>query len=65
MELQDFYNFMLDSPAKGSSAARSIGMQRNVFLDNLIGSKGVNGDLDSLMNGPIKKKLKIIPNNLT
>lgn len=28
-------------------------------------SPGGNGDLDTLMNGVIKRKLKIIPNNVT
>ncbi|OWM69670.1 hypothetical protein CDL15_Pgr025519 [Punica granatum] len=64
-----FYNFMLDEGsnlvARRKSTARPIGLVRNVFADYVTGSKGLISGLSSLMNGPIKKKLKIIPENLS
>ncbi|KAK9127587.1 hypothetical protein Syun_016384 [Stephania yunnanensis] len=35
------------------------------YLDSMRATPGGDGDLDSLMNGPIRKKLNIIPPNVT
>lgn len=77
----DFYNFLLDSgmdPVSSTAAELSEGvaMKRySRYLDSLRRSSpggggggrgaGSGGDIDSLMNGSIKKKLKIIPENVT
>lgn len=77
--LQDFYNFLLDSgmdPVSSTAAELSEGvaMKRySRYLDSLRRSSpggggrgaGSGGDIDSLMNGSIRKKLKIIPENVT
>ncbi|XP_022140631.1 serine carboxypeptidase-like 51 [Momordica charantia] len=71
----DFYNFMLDSdmdPISGSvseSAERNeIGAQKlkrySQYLSFRRYKPGGGADLDALMNGQIKKKLQIIPQNL-
>uniref|UniRef100_A0A5B7A422 Carboxypeptidase n=1 Tax=Davidia involucrata TaxID=16924 RepID=A0A5B7A422_DAVIN len=66
----DFYNFLLDSgmdPVSLTAAelSKEIAMKRySRYLDSLRISPGGGGDLDSLMNGAIRKKLKIIPNNV-
>nr|GMD71308.1 serine carboxypeptidase-like 51 [Ipomoea batatas] len=59
----DFYNFMLDSDEELlSTTSQSLVMKRyKSYLGSLKASPGSGGDLDSLMNGAIKKKLKIIP----
>nr|GMD67271.1 serine carboxypeptidase-like 51 [Ipomoea batatas] len=59
----DFYNFMLDSDQELlSTTSQSLAMKRyKSYLGSLKASPGSEGDLDSLMNGAIKKKLKIIP----
>nr|GLL43167.1 serine carboxypeptidase-like 51 [Ipomoea trifida] len=59
----DFYNFMLDSDQELlSTTSQSLAMKRyKSYLGSLKASPGSGGDLDSLMNGAIKKKLKIIP----
>ncbi|XP_019199335.1 PREDICTED: serine carboxypeptidase-like 51 [Ipomoea nil] len=59
----DFYNFMLDSGEELlSTTSQSLTMKRyKSYLGSLKASPGSEGDLDSLMNGAIKKKLKIIP----
>nr|GMD69515.1 serine carboxypeptidase-like 51 [Ipomoea batatas] len=59
----DFYNFMLDSDEELlSTTSQSLVMKRyKSYLGSLKASPGSEGDLDSLMNGAIKKKLKIIP----
>ncbi|XP_058199983.1 serine carboxypeptidase-like 51 [Rhododendron vialii] len=77
----DFYNFLLDSgmdPVSSSAAelSKGVAMKRySRYLDSLRRSSpgsgrggrgaGSDGDIDSLMNGSIKKKLKIIPENVT
>ncbi|KAG5515631.1 hypothetical protein RHGRI_036618 [Rhododendron griersonianum] len=75
----DFYNFLLDSgmdPVSSTAAELSEGvaMKRySRYLDSLRRSSpggggrgaGSGGDIDSLMNGSIRKKLKIIPENVT
>lgn len=70
--MQDFYNFLLDSgmdPVSLTAAElqKEIAINRySRYLNSLRYSAGSgNGDLYSLMNGPIKKKLKIIPENVT
>ncbi|RDX57895.1 Serine carboxypeptidase-like 51, partial [Mucuna pruriens] len=68
----DFYNFLLDS---GSDLATESSMNLKLFkeasmrrysnhLASIRYSPGVSGDLNSLLNGVIKKKLKIIPENI-
>ncbi|XVF69046.1 hypothetical protein PTKIN_Ptkin11bG0049900 [Pterospermum kingtungense] len=69
----DFYNFLLDSGMNSISSTDSpssngiFAVNRySRYLNSLRVSPGSNGgDLDSLMNGVIKKKLKIIPANVT
>ncbi|EOY33649.1 Serine carboxypeptidase-like 51 [Theobroma cacao] len=69
----DFYNFLLDSgsgPLALTSSAISNGIfavkRYSRYLSSLRVSPGNDGgDLDSLMNGVIKKKLKIIPANVS
>ncbi|KAH7561144.1 hypothetical protein ACOSP7_016264 [Xanthoceras sorbifolium] len=69
----DFYNFLLDSgmdPVSATAAELSeiISMKRySRYLSTLKPSStpGGGGDLDSLMNGAIREKLKIIPKNVT
>ncbi|KAL0460608.1 UNVERIFIED_CONTAM: Serine carboxypeptidase-like 51, partial [Sesamum latifolium] len=67
----DFYNFMLDSgmdpvSLTASELSRQIAKRRYLrYLNSLRSSNpGGGGDLDSLMNGEIKKKLKIIPDDV-
>ncbi|KZV42612.1 serine carboxypeptidase-like 51-like [Dorcoceras hygrometricum] len=63
----DFYNFLLDSgmdpvSLTASELSQHIAMKRySTYLNSLRSNAGGDGDLDSLMNGVIKKKLKIIP----
>ncbi|KAK2980297.1 hypothetical protein RJ640_006295 [Escallonia rubra] len=68
----DFYNFLLDSgmdPVSLTAAelSRGIAMKRySRYLTSLRSSVGGDGDsLDTLLNGVIKKKLNIIPENVT
>ncbi|XP_058004185.1 serine carboxypeptidase-like 51 isoform X3 [Hevea brasiliensis] len=67
----DFYNFLLDSgmdPVSLTAAELSQGraMKRYIrYLSSLRSSPDGDGDIDSLMNGVIKQKLKIIPNNIS
>lgn len=66
----DFYNFLLDTgmdPVSMTATSLVGGGSRKSYsryLDSLKTSPGSNGDLDSLMNGAIRKKLAIIPNNV-
>ncbi|KAA8550290.1 hypothetical protein F0562_001974 [Nyssa sinensis] len=66
----DFYNFLLDSwmdPVSLTAAelSKEIAMKRySTYLGSLRVSPGGYGDLYSLMNGAIRKKLKIIPDNV-
>ena len=72
---QDFYNFLLDSgsdPLSLTTAAAELS-QKNAMksysryissLRSALPGGGV-GDLDSIMNGVIKRKLKIIPANFS
>ncbi|GLT51061.1 hypothetical protein SLA2020_245070 [Shorea laevis] len=75
----DFYNFLLDAgmdPVSMAASEISYGIalskyskylkKYSRYLSSLRSSPGGNGgDIDSLMNGPIKKKLKIIPSNIS
>ncbi|XP_050228162.1 serine carboxypeptidase-like 51 [Mercurialis annua] len=69
----DFYNFMLDSendPVIGISTERSklISIDRySRYLEAMFykSNGATSNNLDDLMNGPIKDKLKIIPKNVT
>lgn len=69
MDFQDFYNFLLDF---GSDAMTEVDFSKGItvkrystYLSSLRpSSPGGVGDLGSLMNGVIKKKLKIIPENV-
>lgn len=66
----DFYNFLLDTgmdPVSMTATTLVRGAVRKSYsryLDSLKTSPGSNGDLDTLMNGAIRKKLAIIPNNV-
>ncbi|KAL0774417.1 hypothetical protein Bca101_039568 [Brassica carinata] len=69
----DFYNFMLDSGMDPLSLTTSeetrkenrILKKYSKYLNDLRSASTVDeGDLDTLMNGVIKKKLKIIPKDL-
>ncbi|KAK3010469.1 hypothetical protein RJ639_013021 [Escallonia herrerae] len=68
----DFYNFLLDSgmdpvSLTADELSRGIAMKRySRYLTSLRSSVGGDGDgLDTLLNGVIKKKLNIIPENVT
>ncbi|KAF9594652.1 hypothetical protein IFM89_034335 [Coptis chinensis] len=67
----DFYNFMLDSGRDPLSTvavelSKGIAIKRySRYLDSLKAYPGGGGDLGSFMNGPIKKQLKVIPENVT
>lgn len=67
----DFYNFLLDSGMDPISLTTSELLQKTAirrysrYLNSLRGATSGVGDLDSLMNGVIKKKLKIIPSNVS
>ncbi|PIM98309.1 Serine carboxypeptidase [Handroanthus impetiginosus] len=66
----DFYNFLLDSGMDPVSSTASELSQKIAFkkysryLNSLRSTPGGGGDMDSLMNGEIKKKLKIIPRDV-
>ncbi|XP_073144282.1 serine carboxypeptidase-like 51 [Henckelia pumila] len=66
----DFYNFLLDSgmdpvSLTTSELSQHIAMKRySRYLNSLRSTAGGDGDIDSLMNGVIKKKLKIIPKDV-
>ncbi|GAB4824824.1 Serine carboxypeptidase-like 51, variant 2 [Ancistrocladus abbreviatus] len=70
----DFYNFLLDSSMDPLATTAVVASNKLAFrrysryLNSLrptISTPGNGFDLDSFMNGPIRKKLKIIPNNVT
>ncbi|KAK7272194.1 hypothetical protein RJT34_28641 [Clitoria ternatea] len=70
----DFYNFLMDSGSDSVSLStmklklfKEISMRRySKHLTSIRYSPGINGDLiSSLLNGVTKKKLKIIPENIT
>ncbi|XP_059627010.1 serine carboxypeptidase-like 51 [Cornus florida] len=68
----DFYNFLLDSgmdpvSLTATKLKNGIALKRySRYLDSLRRSPGGSaGDIDSVMNGVVRKKLKIIPENVT
>ncbi|KAI4334311.1 hypothetical protein L6164_019022 [Bauhinia variegata] len=70
----DFYNFLLDAGSDSESiSAMELGLSKGIsmkryskYLSSLRSAPGGDGgDLDSLLNGVVKKKLKIIPENVT
>ncbi|GMN59817.1 hypothetical protein TIFTF001_028911 [Ficus carica] len=68
----DFYNFLSDTETDSDSSLATLEMSKMTstkrysrYLSSLRASPGGGGDLDSLMNGAIKKKLKIIPENVS
>ncbi|KAF7148767.1 hypothetical protein RHSIM_Rhsim03G0085900 [Rhododendron simsii] len=70
----DFYNFMLDD-SQDPTASQLSEVSKSLMVEvysKFIGAKtfssvksALSPNLGSLMNGPIKQKLKIIPNNVT
>ncbi|KAJ9699345.1 hypothetical protein PVL29_008108 [Vitis rotundifolia] len=67
----DFYNFLLDSNMDPISLT-SVELREQIakrrylrYLDSLRLSPGGDVDIDTLMNGIIKDKLKIIPKNVS
>lgn len=67
--LQDFYNFLLDSASDPLSLASTKETARKWIMKTYttyLSSKASSsdGDISSLMNGPIRNKLKIIPRNV-
>ncbi|KAF8397778.1 hypothetical protein HHK36_016700 [Tetracentron sinense] len=70
LEWQDFYNFMLDDgngPVTMTAMEESKGLMMDKYSRYLESTRfsSSGDDLTSLMNGPIKEKLKIIPMNVT
>lgn len=67
----DFYNFLLDSgmdpvSMEAGELTPGVSMKRYArYLSYLKTSASNAGDLDTLMNGSVKKKLQIIPANFT
>ncbi|KAK7257666.1 hypothetical protein RIF29_31806 [Crotalaria pallida] len=74
----DFYNFLLDDSASVpvTSSAKELGLSREISMKRYskyltskrskqLSSPGGDGNVEDLLNGPIKKKLKIIPKNVT
>ncbi|KDP43941.1 hypothetical protein JCGZ_05408 [Jatropha curcas] len=67
----DFYNFLLDSemdPVSLTTAEllQGIAMKRyKRYLNSIRSTPGGDGDIYSLMNGVIRKKLGVIPNNVS
>ncbi|KAG7029856.1 Serine carboxypeptidase-like 51, partial [Cucurbita argyrosperma subsp. argyrosperma] len=73
----DFYNFMLDFEMDSLAATTTTNSVESNRIDSLevrknspylslnIYKPGAKGDLEALMNGPIKQKLTIIPSNVT
>ncbi|KAG5243281.1 serine carboxypeptidase [Salix suchowensis] len=64
----DFYNFLLDyvnDPIVGSTAQGSRGVTKMNPSPGSIGVRPSPVDLHELINGPIRRKLKIIPENVT
>ena len=71
LNAQDFYNFLLDS-GMDPVALTTTELSQKVaaksylrYLNKLRSTPDNVGDIDDLMNGIIKKKLKIIPSNIT
>lgn len=67
MDLQDFYNFMLDSwrdPLSTRAMGSSEGISMKKYSSYLSSKDSSSADLSKLMNGAIREKLKIIPKNV-
>lgn len=66
--LQDFYNFLLDSNEDPLSASTNSEISEKLSMKKsyptYLSSKASSGSIDDLMNGIIKRKLKIIPKNV-
>lgn len=67
--MQDFYNFMLDSGMDPLTADLSVvSMNRYARYLSTLKSSSINpggvGSLGSFMNGVVRQKLKIIPENV-
>ncbi|XP_062105182.1 serine carboxypeptidase-like 51 [Humulus lupulus] len=68
----DFYNFLLDSGMDIVSSSTALELSKEIatkrysrYLGVLRSTPGGDDDLGDLMNGAIKKKLRIIPENVT
>ncbi|ONK79638.1 uncharacterized protein A4U43_C01F8410 [Asparagus officinalis] len=64
----DFYNFMLDSgedPVSTSTVSLAMGTSMSKYATYLSSKASSNGDINQLMNGVIKQKLKIIPKDVS
>ncbi|KAJ7981081.1 Carboxypeptidase [Quillaja saponaria] len=68
----DFYNFLSENSGGNSITSMDLGQSKVIsvqrysrYLSSLRPTPGGNGGLGSLLNGVIKKKLKIIPDNVT
>ena len=68
---QDFYNFLLDSGSDSVSSLAALELSKQIatkkysrYLSMLRPTPGGGNSLDSLMNGAIRKKLRIIPENV-
>ncbi|KAF3455146.1 hypothetical protein FNV43_RR05594 [Rhamnella rubrinervis] len=68
----DFYNFLLDSGMDPVSSLTANDMSKGLarrrysrYISSLRSTPDGDGDLNTLMNGVIKKKLQIIPQNVT
>ncbi|XP_010267336.1 PREDICTED: serine carboxypeptidase-like 51 isoform X2 [Nelumbo nucifera] len=66
----DFYNFMLDSGSEDistttmESSKAAVVKKYSRYLNSKRFFAGGNGDIETLMNGAIKEKLKIIPTDV-
>ncbi|XP_056170726.1 serine carboxypeptidase-like 51 [Syzygium oleosum] len=61
----DFYNFMLEFESNSTVVKESRSSSTRYTERTSTGAWAANSDFRSLMNGPIRKKLKIIPDNVT
>ncbi|XP_042442406.1 serine carboxypeptidase-like 51 [Zingiber officinale] len=65
----DFYNFLLDSASDPLSLATTTEVGRKqvmkAYTTYLSSKASADVDISSLMNGPIRNKLKIIPRNVS
>lgn len=70
LDFQDFYNFLLDAkndPVTGNRGltGKEVMGKYSEYLSTKKYSPSNENHLPRLMNGPIRKKLKIIPKNVT
>jgi len=61
--MEDNGSYLATSSTIEKRLFKEISMRR--YSKYLTSSNVVNGDLDTLLNGVTKKKLKIIPKNIT